>query len=139
MVSEDGVELIAQLADEAVVDLHVGELALHTTARLVDHDAGVGQDGTLTLLACGEQNGTHRGGQSGTNGSNIWGNVLHGVVHAHTSDHTAAGAVDEHLDIALGINGFQKEKLGLHYVCDVVRYRNAHEDDAVHHQAAKDV
>jgi len=50
------------------LDLNVGGLALGATQGLVDHDAAVGQRVALALVARGQQEGAHRGGQPHAHG-----------------------------------------------------------------------
>ena len=66
------------------LNLNVCRLALSATKGLVDHDAAVGQAVTLALVARGEQEGTHGGGQAHAHGGHVGADVAHRVKHRHS-------------------------------------------------------
>lgn len=117
----------------------VRSLALGSALRLVDQDAGVGKSRTLALLAGTEQDGTHRGGHAGADGTDRRGDELHGVIDGEATGNLAAGCVQVEGDVRLAVQRRQEEQLGLDNVRDIVVDRYAQEDDTVHEQAAEDV
>ena len=67
----------------AHLDLDVSRLALRATQRLVDHDAAVGQRVALALVAGGQEESTHGGGQAHADGGHVGADVAHRVEHSH--------------------------------------------------------
>ena len=65
--------------------------------------------------------------------------VLHRVVHGEARIHGAAGGVDVHADVLVGVLGLEVDQLGDDEVGDVLGDRRAQEDDPLVEQAGVDV
>ena len=103
----------------------------------MDHHTTVGQGRTLALFACYEQNGTHRGCHTCTDGGHVAGNELHRVVDAQACRHTTARGIDVDRDILTVVYRVKVEQLCLQCVGSVIVDLCAEEDDAVHHQTGE--
>ena len=118
------------------LDLDVRRLTASGLADggLVDQDAGVRQSETLTGLTGGGDHGGCRGGLTEHDRLDLRTDVLHRVVDRRHRRERAAGAVDVHDDVAVGVHALEHEQLGH----DVIRRRvvdlHAEEDDAVFEQ-----
>ena len=77
----------------------------------MDHDLGIGQRDALTLRAGGQQKRAHRRRHTDADGRHVALDILHRVVDRHTVRDGAAGAVDIHLDVLVGVLRFEIQKL----------------------------
>lgn len=139
MGRKDFVELAFGLEDFTGRDFDIGGLSLGTAQRLVNHHPRMGQRRALALGAGREQHGTHRGGQTRTDGGHVGAYQLHRVVDAQPRRNGAAGRVDVNLNVLLGVDRLQEEQLRLDDVGRIVVDGCTEEDDAVHHQTREDV
>src|SRR5664279_217239 len=65
--------------------------------------------------------------------------ALHGIVDRQAGGDVAAGRVDVHQDVLVGILGFEEQQLGDHNVGELVVDRGAQEHDAVLEQPGEEV
>ena len=121
------------------IDLHIRDLALGTGGGLVDHDLRVGQRDALALGAAGQQKRAHAGRHTDADGGHVTLDVLHGVIDSHSRGHTAAGAVDIHLNVLVGILRLQIKELRHHKAGGGIIHLFAKEYDTVIEQPGKDV
>ena len=137
-----GVELVEAslgLDDVLGVALDVRGLALEAARGLVDHDPRVGQRHPLARLAGHQDERAHRGGHAHADGGHRALDVLHGVVDRQAAGHDAAGRVDVHRDLFLGVLRLQEEKLGADQGRHAVVERSVQEDDPLAQQPREDV
>src|SRR5689334_12894005 len=115
---DDALHRTAHPQDLPGLDLQVTGLPVAALGgRLVQQDARVGQGHALVLGARGEQHGGRGGGLADAHGLDLRLDELHGVVDRHHRRHRPAGRVDVHGDVAVGVDGLQRQQLGH----DVVR------------------
>src|SRR5690606_35032057 len=133
VVGERVLEPLAHAQDLLRVDLDVRGLSAGAAldARLVDHDAGVGQREALAGLAGGQQHGGGRCRLTEAHGLNVRLDVLHGVVDRGERGLRAAGTVDVQRDVAVGVLRLEHEELGHDVVGGGVVDLHSQEDDAV--------
>lgn len=93
MLGDDAEQLRAEFLNLLGLNQDVGGLALDAAKRLVNHHAGMRQSGALALLPRDQQDGTHRGGHAGADGSNVWLNQLHGVIDGKAAGDLPAGGI----------------------------------------------
>ena len=93
------------------IDLHVCNLTLRTCRRLMDHHLGIGQCQALSLCARREQERTHTGSHTDTDGGHLAFYILHSVINCHTSRNATAGRIDIHLDLFVRILRLQIQQL----------------------------
>ena len=105
-LDQDFGEEILHVPDLAGLNLDVGGLPARSAHRLIDHDAGVGERETLTLLPCGEEDGRHRSCLTDADGGDRCSHVLHGVEDGEPSRHHAARRVDVELHVFVGVFAF---------------------------------
>ena len=80
-----------QINDLLGVDRNVAGLALHLTGRLVHENATVREGKTFARCTSAEEELPHRSGHTDTNGRNVAGYELHGVVDAQAVGNRATG------------------------------------------------
>src|SRR6185312_4334121 len=95
-------------------DLQVDADSLHVSpqAGLVDHDLGQGIYETPPLSPATQQDRTHGGGQTHTDGTNGTLQHLHRVIDDKAGGHDATAAIDEEFDLFTRFVGFQQPHLG---------------------------
>ncbi len=133
------IERVLHLHDVFRVDRDIRRLAFRATERLVNHDFGMFQGKSLSLLSAHENDRSAAGRHTEADRGDIGFDVLHGVVHRHRRGHLAAGRIDVEGDVLLRILFFQKEKLRDDRIGDVIVDRSAEEHDALFQQARVDV
>ena len=105
----------------------------------MDHHLGIGQGNALALGPGGQQESAHAGRHADADGGHVALDILHGVVDGHTRRHRAAGAVDVHLDVLVGVLCLQIQQLCHHQTgCGIIDLF-AQEDDAVIEQPGENV
>src|ERR1700682_2624373 len=92
---------------------------------------GGGTPHPLTGRPCGQQHGCRRRGLAEAHRLDVGAHVLHGVVDRHQRRERAAGRVDVHRDVAVGIQRLKHQQLGHDVVRRSVIDLHAEEDDAL--------
>mmetsp|Transcript_25888 Transcript_25888/g.64682 ORF Transcript_25888/g.64682 Transcript_25888/m.64682 type:complete len:207 (+) Transcript_25888:1220-1840(+) len=105
----------------------------------MDHDAGVREGHALALLAGGEEEGGHGGGEADVDGDDLGFDVLHGVEHGHAGDDGAAGGVDVEVDGLGVVLALQVEHDGDDLVRDLVINLLPEENNALAIQPVVDI
>lgn len=133
VTGQDLVEALADPLDLGRLDLQVRHLPLEgaTGTRLVDQDGRVGQRRTLAGRTAGQQDRRRRRRLAEADGHDVAVHVLHRVVDGEHVGHAAAGRVDVHRDVAVGILALQDQQLRHHVVGDGLVDGRADEDDAL--------
>ena len=98
-------------------------------ARIMIHQGSAGTRG-----ATGQDHGRRRHPHPHTDGGDVAVDVLHDVVDGHPGVGHAAGRVDVHGDVAVGVLGVEVEDLGHQQVGDLVVHLLTQEDDALFQQ-----
>src|SRR3954449_7200514 len=131
VLRQDPLHLRAHPLDLRGVDLQVGDLAAGLTGGLVDQHPGVRQRQALARRPGRQQDSGRGGGLAHADGLDVGTDEHHRVVDRRQRGERAAGAVDVHRDVAVGVVGLQRDQLGH----DVVRRRvvdlHPEEDDAL--------
>lgn len=123
----------------AEVDLHISDFSFGARRWLVEHDTGMGDEGTLAFRACGHEDGTHAGLETDADSLDVGLDILHGVIDSEAIVHTAAGAVDVELYIARVVFVGEVKELGDDEIGGVVGNLLAEEDDTLFKEAAVNV
>jgi hypothetical protein len=89
--------------------------------------------------SAGEDEGAHRHGDAHARGGHVRLDELHRVVDREAGVHLAAGGVDVHRDVLVGVDRLEVQQLRDHEVGHLVVDRRADEDDALVEQARVDV
>src|SRR5713226_1758611 len=139
VLHDDLIQLRLQAQDFLRVQLDVARLPAEPAARLVDHDAGMGEGKALSLRAGRQQERRHRGRHAHADGRDPRLHVLHRVVDGEAGGDRTARAVDVQADVLVGILALEEEHLRDDHVGDVVVKRRAEEDDAILQEARVDV
>src|SRR5205823_11247657 len=139
VLRQDVVERLADAEDFLGMDLDVGGLALESTRRLMDQDAGVGQGEAHSLGTASKEDGRHAGGQAHADGGDPRTNVTHRVVDRQPGGDHAARAVDVDVDVLVRVLGGEKQQLRHDDVGDLVVDGRADEDDAVLEEPGVDI
>jgi len=135
VAGDDLVQGLAPADDLLGRDADVRGLSTRTAGRLVNHDSTVGQNETLPLGPCGEENRRHAGGHADAVGHHIAGEEVDGIIDGHASSDHATGGVNVQMDILFGILHLQVKELRDHHIGNVIVDSGANEDDAVLEQA----
>src|SRR5690242_14758008 len=129
---QDGLHGLAHPVDLVGLDLHVARLTVAALGgRLVDQDPRVRQGDPLALGARREQHRGRTGGLADAAGGDLRLDELHGVVDRHHRRHRPAGRVDVHRDLAVRVDGLEREQLGHDIVRGGVVDLDAQEDNAL--------
>lgn len=139
MVGYDGIEFFFKFLDFAGCYFDVGCLSLGAAHGLVYHNSGVLEGEAFVFLAGYEEYGGHGGGHACADGGYVRVDELHCIVDAEAGVDGATGGVDVDGDVFGGVYRVEVEELCFEGVGCVVVDFCAEEDDAVHHQAGKDV
>ena len=86
----------------------------------MNHHTAMWQCRTLTFRACHQQNGGHRSSHTRTDGSDIAGDELHGIVDAQSCRHATAWRIQVDADILTGIDGVEIQQLSLQRIGCIV-------------------
>ena len=97
----------------------------------MDHNFRVRKSHSLSLRSSGQEEGSHAGGKSYTNGRNIALDVLHGIVDGHACSHGTTGAVNIEMDILGRILRLQEQKLCDNQICGIIRNLLAQKNNPV--------
>ena len=133
------VELVAQIEDLPRLNFDVRGGPLCPTGRLMQHDPGMWQRGTLLRATRSEQERSGGRRHPHTDRVHRCLDVLHGVVDRHGARNDPAGRIDVDVDVPFGIIGLEEQELGDDDVRDIISDRRAKEYDAVHKEAREDV
>src|ERR1700760_2537474 len=127
---QDRLHRPAHPVDLVGLDLHVRRLSVAALGgRLVDQDPRVGQGDPLALAARREDHRGRAGGLADAAGGDLRLDELHRVVDRHHRRHRPAGRVDVHGDLAVRVDGLQRQQLGPDVVGRGVVDLDAEEDD----------
>ena len=100
---------------------------------------GVRQSKALACLAGSQQHRAHAGGDTHRSGADRRFDHLHGVVDREASIDRAAGRIDVHLNVALGIFAAEVKQLCDDQIGDLVVDGRAQEDNALAQQQRVDI
>ena len=128
---DDPLHLGAHADDLVRLDLDVRPLAAALGVGLVDEDAGVREREALARAAGGEQDRGGAGRLAQAHRLHLRLDELHRVVDGRHGRVRAAGRVDVDLDVAVGVEGLQREQLGHDVVGAGIVDLHAEEDDAL--------
>mmetsp|Transcript_10087 Transcript_10087/g.20763 ORF Transcript_10087/g.20763 Transcript_10087/m.20763 type:complete len:265 (-) Transcript_10087:122-916(-) len=121
------------------LNLDIGRLPLRPSERLMNHDPGIGKRPPLPRSSRPEEECPHRRRHSETDGLDVAGDELHGIVNGEAGADGAAGGVDVEGNVLFGVFVGEVEELGDEDVGDFVVDVGAEEEDAVFEKAGDHV
>ena len=100
----------------------------------MNHHTAMRQGRTLSLLTRHQQHSSHRCSHTGTDGSYIAGDKLHGIINTQTCSDTTSRTVEIDRNILSTIYRVQIKQLCLKRIGCIIINLSTKEDDTVHHQ-----